>query len=65
MGARVAISNVNILSEIGLYYGAIGTVVKIVYQHRLEGPNDKEHNHLPHYMVVNFPNLKLPAGIPP
>ena len=65
VGARVAISNVNILPEIGLYNGAIGTVVEIVYQDRPKGPNDKEHNHLPDYVVVNFPNLKLPAGIPP
>jgi hypothetical protein len=61
----VAISNVNILLEIGLYNGAIGTVIKIVYQDRPEEPNDKEHNHLPDYVVVDFPNLKLPAGIPP
>jgi hypothetical protein len=61
----VAILNVNILPEIGLYNGAIGTVVEIVYQHKPERPNDKEHNHLPDYVVVNFPNLKLPAGIPP
>jgi hypothetical protein len=61
----VAISNVNILPELALYNGAIGTVVKIVYQNRPEGPNDKEHNHLPDYVVVDFPNLKLPAGIPP
>ncbi len=59
------ISNVNILPEIGLYNGAIGTVVEIVYQDRPEGPNNKEHNHLPDYVVVNFPNLKLPARIPP
>ncbi len=59
------ISNVNILPEIGLYNRAIGTVVKIVYQDRPEGPNNKENNHLPDYMVVNFSNLKLPAGIPP
>jgi hypothetical protein len=65
VGARVAILNVNILPEIGLYVRAIGTVVKIVYQDRPEGPNDKEHNHLPDSMVVNFPNLKLPAGILP
>jgi hypothetical protein len=65
VGARVAISNVNILPEIGLYNGAIGTIVEIVYQDRPEGPNDKEHNHLPDYVVVDFPNLKLPAGILP
>jgi hypothetical protein len=65
VGARVAISNVNILPEIGFYNRAIGTVAEIVYQDRPEGPNDKEHNHLPDYMVVNFPNLKLLAGILP
>ncbi len=65
VGARVAILNVNILPEIGLYNGAIGTVVEIVYQDRPEGPNDREHNHLPDYMVINFPNLKLPARILP
>jgi hypothetical protein len=65
VGARVAISNVNILPEIGLYNEAIGTVVETVYQDRPEGPNNKEHNHLPDYVVVNFPNLKLPAGILP
>jgi hypothetical protein len=61
----VAISNVNILPKIRLYNGAIGTVVEIVYQDRPEGPNDKEHSHLPDSMVVGFPNLKLPAGILP
>ncbi len=65
VGARVAISDVNILPEIELYNGAIGTVVKIVYQDRPEGPNNKVHNHVPYYVVINFPNLKLPAGIPP
>jgi hypothetical protein len=57
--------NVNILPEIGLYNGAIGTVVKIVYQDRPDRPNDKEHNRLPDYVVVNFLYLKFPAGIPP
>jgi hypothetical protein len=65
VGARVAISNVNVLPEIGLHNGAKGTDVEIVYNNRPEGPNDKEHYHLPDYVVVNFPNLKLPAGIPP
>jgi hypothetical protein len=61
----VAISNVNVLLEIGLHNGAIGTVVEIVYNNRPEGPNDMEHYHLPDYVVVDFPNLKSPAGIPP
>ncbi len=64
VGARVAISNVNILPEVGLYNGAIGTVIKIIHQGKPEGPNEKEHNHLPDYVVVDFPNLKLPIGIP-
>ncbi len=64
VGARVAISNVNVLPEIGLHNGAKGTVVEIVYNNRPEGPNDKEHYHLPDYVVVDFPNLKLPTGIP-
>jgi hypothetical protein len=65
VGARVVISNVNALPEIGLHNGAIGTIVEIVYNNRPDGPNDKEHYNLPDYVVVNFPNLKLPAGIPP
>ncbi len=59
VGARVAISNVNILPEVGLYNGAIGTVIEIIYQGKPEGPNDKEHNHLPDYVVVDFFKLKI------
>ncbi len=55
----MAISNVNILPEIGLYNGAIGTVVEIVYNNRLVGPNDKEHCHLPDYVVVNFSESEI------
>ena len=65
VGARVALSNVNILPEIGLYNGAMGTVIEIVYKNRPVGPNDKENCHLPDYVVVDFPNLKLPPDIPP
>jgi hypothetical protein len=65
IGARFAISNVNILPEVGLYNGAIGAVIEIIYQGKPVGPNDKEHNHLPGYVVADFPNLKLPTGIPP
>jgi hypothetical protein len=59
VGARVAKSNVNILPEVRLYNGAIGAVVEIIYQGKPVGPNNKEHNHLPDYMVVDFSNLKL------
>ena len=65
IGARVAIQTVNFLPEIGLYNGAIGTVTEIVYQDRPLGPNDKEHNHLPDYVVVDIPHLKLPKCIEP
>ena len=29
------------------------------------GPNDKQHYHLPNYVVVDFPNLKLPSNVAP
>ncbi len=57
VGAKVAISNVNFLLEIGLYNGAISDVIEIVYNDRPVGPNDKQHYHLPNYVVANFPNL--------
>jgi hypothetical protein len=58
VGAKVAISNVNFLPEIGLYNGAIGDVIEIVYNDRpVAGPNDKHYYHLPNYVVVDFPNL--------
>jgi hypothetical protein len=63
--ARVAISTVNFLPEVGLYYGVIGNVVEIVYQDRPVGPIDKQHHHLPDYVVVDFPHLKLPSNIAP
>jgi hypothetical protein len=65
VGARVAISTVNFLPEVGLYNGVIGNVVEIVYQDRPVGPNDKQHYHLPDYVVVDFPHLKLPSNIAP
>jgi hypothetical protein len=65
VGARVAISNVNILPEVELYNGVIGTVVEIIYQGKPVRPDNKELNHLPDYEEVDFPNLKLPTEIPP
>ncbi len=65
VGARVAISNMNFLPEIGLYNGAIGDVIEIVYNDRPVGLNDKQHYHIPNYVVVNFPNLQLPTNIAP
>ena len=55
----------NILPCAGLYNGSIGTVIEIVYRDDPIGPNDKQHNHLPDYVVVDFPHLKLPSYIEP
>jgi hypothetical protein len=57
IGAKVAISNVNFLPEIGLYNRAIVDVIEIVYNDRPVGPNNKQHYHLLNYVVVDFPNL--------
>lgn len=65
VGARVAIQTVNHLPEIGLYNGAFGKVVEIAYHDRPLGPNDKEHNHLPDYVVIDIPHLTLPSYIRP
>jgi len=40
-------------------------VVEIDYKDRPVGPNDKQHYHLPNYVVVDFPNLKLPSNVAP
>jgi hypothetical protein len=65
VGARVAISNVNFLPEIGLYNRAIGDVIEIVYNDRPVGPKDKQHYHLTNYVVVDFPNPWLPTNSAP
>ncbi len=65
IGAKVAISNVNFLPEIGLYNEAISDVIEIVYNDRPVGANHKQHYHLPNYLVVDFPNLRLPTNIAP
>ena len=65
IGAQVALRNWNILPCGGLYNGSIGTVIEIVYKNNPIGPNDKQHNHLPDYVVVDFPRLKLPPYIEP
>ena len=61
----MALRNWNILPCAGLYNGSIGTVVEIVYKNDPIRPNDKEHNHLPDYVVVDFPHLTLPPYIEP
>ena len=62
--AMVAIDGVNFIPEMGLYNGARGKVVEIAYS-KPEGPNDKQHYHLPDYVVVDFPDFKLPPGYEP
>lgn len=58
VGAPVAISGINIVPEAGLYNGARGWVIDIVYD-TVEGPNNKHKDHLPRYVVVDFPGLRL------
>ncbi len=65
IGARVAISNVNFLPKIGLYNRAIGDVIETVYNDRPVGPNNKQLYHLPNYVVVDFPNLRVPTNTAP
>ena len=65
VGARVALRIWNILPSAGLYNGSIGTITEIMYAKNPIGPNDKQHNHLPDYIVVDFPNLILPPYIQP
>ena len=65
VGARVALRNWNILSYAALYNVSIGTVIEIVYKNNPIGPNDKQHNHLRGYVVVDFRHLTLPSYIEP
>ena len=57
--------NWNILPCAGLYNGFIGTAIEIVYPDDPIGPNGKQQNHLPDYVVVDFPHLKIPSYIEP
>ena len=59
--APVAISGLNILPEVGLYNGARGTLIDIVYDEG-QNPNSKQDYHLPKYVVVDFPHLDLRRG---
>jgi len=63
VGAPVAIEGINIVPEAGLYNGARGTVVDIVYD-SVAGPNSQHKDHLPLYVVVNFPGLRLGRAKP-
>lgn len=61
--ASVCISGINIVPEAGLYNGARGKVIDLVYD-TVVGPNDKHNDHLPKYVVVDFPGLKLGGAQP-
>ena len=58
VGSIVAINGINIVPEAGLYNGARGKIIDIKYDTGV-GPNDKHNNHLPKYVVVDFPGLRL------
>jgi len=58
VGAPVALHGINIVPEAGLYNGARGKVVDIIYD-SVEGPNNKHHDHLPRCVIVDFPGLRL------
>ena len=57
VGATVAISGQNIVPEVGLYNGARGTIVDFIYD-SVCGPNDKQNDHLPKAIIVDFPGFK-------
>ena len=61
VGAKVAISGINYVPQLGLYNGARGTLVDIVYDEG-QTPNSKQNYHLPKYVVVDFPGLDLKGG---
>jgi hypothetical protein len=46
----------------GLFVGAIGQVVDIVYDKSV-GPNGNKRERLPRYIVVDFPSFKPPANV--
>ena len=66
VGANVCLETVNIDATAGLFVGAIGNVVDIVYdEHHSVGPNTDGVESLPKYIVVDFPTYKPPPGIEP
>lgn len=58
IGARVAINSVNYYPMWGLYNGACGVIIEIVFSEKGANPND---GGMPDYVVVDFPNYKGPA----
>lgn len=63
VGAKVSLDQTNIIPEMGLFNGSLGTVVEILYNTR-EGPNNKQGYHLPEYVIVDFPQFIPSMGLP-
>ena len=63
VGAHIAIEGINIVLEAGLYNSACGTVVNIAYD-SVAGPNSQHEDHLPLYVAVGFPGLRLGCAKP-
>jgi len=63
VGAQVCLETANIEPSAGLFVGAIGRVVEIVYDKSV-GPNTVRKDHLPKYVVVDIPSFKPPPGVP-
>ena len=59
IGAMVMLLN-NFVVEEGLYNGAVGKVVDIIYENE-DGP--REDKALPSYVVVDFPHVKFEKGM--
>ena len=66
VGANVCLETSNIDPNSGLFVGAIGKVIDIVYdmQHSV-GPNTDGVDSLPKYIVVDFPSFKPQQDIEP
>ena len=62
VGAQVCLETANIDPIAGLYIGAIGRVVEIVYDKSV-GPNTSGCEQLPKYIVVDFPSFKPTNGV--
>ncbi|KAL7551572.1 hypothetical protein ACHAWF_014759 [Thalassiosira exigua] len=64
VGDTVALAN-NIVpeAEAGLYNGARGAIIDFIY-HTVGGPNDKQGEHLPPCVIVDFLGLRLGSAKP-
>lgn len=62
VGAQVCLETANFDPIAGLFIGAIGRVVDIVYDKSV-GPNTSGQDQLPKYIVVDFPSFKPTNGV--